>query len=84
MHQVHHAQNIEYMDKTMVVFLMFLIEFLGLETDESIQYGVSVPPDSYNLFVILTHEYKNIWDDMKNQISGMISSCMFLASRLEP
>jgi hypothetical protein len=26
---------------------------------------VSVPPDSYNLFVILTHEYKNIWDDMK-------------------
>jgi hypothetical protein len=22
-------------------------------------------PDSYNLFVILTHEYKNIWDDMK-------------------
>jgi hypothetical protein len=44
---------------------------------------VSVPPDSYNLFVILTHEYKNIWDDM-NQISGMISSCMFWASRLEP
>jgi sterol desaturase/sphingolipid hydroxylase (fatty acid hydroxylase superfamily) len=29
MHQVHHAQNIEYMDKTMVVFLMFLIEFFG-------------------------------------------------------
>jgi hypothetical protein len=22
-------------------------------------------PDSYNLFVILTHEYKNIWDDMR-------------------
>jgi hypothetical protein len=68
MHQVHHAQNIEYMDKTMVVFLMFLIEFLDLkQLDESItiQYGVSVPPDSYNLFVILTHEYKNIWDDMK-------------------
>jgi sterol desaturase/sphingolipid hydroxylase (fatty acid hydroxylase superfamily) len=32
MHQVHHAQNIEYMDKTMVVFLMFLIEFWDLET----------------------------------------------------
>jgi hypothetical protein len=27
-----HAQNIEYMDKTMVVFLMFLIEFWDLET----------------------------------------------------
>jgi hypothetical protein len=45
--------------KPPVVFL-FLIEFLGLETaDESIiVHGVSVPPDSYNLFVILTHEYK--------------------------
>jgi sterol desaturase/sphingolipid hydroxylase (fatty acid hydroxylase superfamily) len=32
MHQVHHAQNIEYMDKTMAVFLMFLIEFWDLET----------------------------------------------------
>jgi sterol desaturase/sphingolipid hydroxylase (fatty acid hydroxylase superfamily) len=67
MHQVHHAQNIEYMDKTMVVFLMFLIDFgTWKQLDESItiQY-VSVPPDSYNLFVILTHEYKNIWDDMK-------------------
>jgi sterol desaturase/sphingolipid hydroxylase (fatty acid hydroxylase superfamily) len=41
MHQVHHAQNIEYMDKTMVVFLMFLIEFWDLkQLDESIiQYG---------------------------------------------
>jgi hypothetical protein len=41
MHQVHHAQNIEYMDKTMVVFLMFLIEFFDLkQLDESIiQYG---------------------------------------------
>jgi hypothetical protein len=37
MHQVHHAQNIEYMDKTMVVFLMFLIEFLTWkQLDESI------------------------------------------------
>jgi sterol desaturase/sphingolipid hydroxylase (fatty acid hydroxylase superfamily) len=37
MHQVHHAQNIEYMDKTMaVVFLMFLIEFWDLkQLDES-------------------------------------------------
>jgi hypothetical protein len=30
MHQVHHAQNIEYMDKKPWYFLMFLIEFLGL------------------------------------------------------
>jgi hypothetical protein len=58
MHQVHHAQNIEYMDKTMVVFLMFLIEFWDLVMSPHYSIRVSVPPDSYNLFVILTHEYK--------------------------
>jgi hypothetical protein len=37
------------------------------ELDDSIaiEYGVSTPPNSYNLYVILTHEYKNIWEDMK-------------------
>jgi hypothetical protein len=86
MHQVHHAQNIEYMDKTMVVFLMFLIEFLTWkQLDESItiQYGF-LYPDSYNLFVILTHEYKNIWDDMKKSDKWYDKFMYVLASRLEP
>lgn len=69
MHQVHHAQNIEYMDKNHGGILNVFDRIFGTwkQLDESItiQYGVSVPPDSYNLFVILTHEYKNIWDDMK-------------------
>ena len=30
-----------------------------------IEYGVSTPPNSYNLWVILTHEYQNIWEDTK-------------------
>jgi hypothetical protein len=45
-HASHHAQNIEYMDKTMVVFLMFLIEFWDLETARWVHYysiRVSVP-----------------------------------------
>ena len=35
--------------------------------DESIdiEYGVSTPPNSYNLYIILMHEYQNIWQDMK-------------------
>ena len=69
MHQVHHAQNIEYMDKNHGGFLNIFDRIFGTwkELDESIdiEYGVSLPPNSYNLYVILTHEYKNIWDDLK-------------------
>lgn len=69
MHQVHHAQNIEYMDKNHGGFLNVFDRIFGTwkELDDSIdiEYGVSSPPNSYNLYVILTHEYKNIWHDMK-------------------
>ncbi|MGJ8550132.1 sterol desaturase family protein [Winogradskyella wichelsiae] len=69
MHQVHHARNLEYMDKNHGGFLNIFDRIFGTwkELDESIdiEYGVSTPPDSYNVFVILTHEYKNIWNDMK-------------------
>ena len=69
MHQVHHAQNIEYMDKNHGGILNFFDRIFGtwkeLDSDIAIEYGVSEPPNSYNLYVILTHEYKNIWADMK-------------------
>ena len=69
MHQVHHAQNIEYMDKNHGGILNFFDRIFGTwkELDDSIaiEYGVSEPPNSYNIYVILTHEYKNIWEDMK-------------------
>ncbi|WP_179335215.1 sterol desaturase family protein [Winogradskyella costae] len=69
MHQVHHARNIEYMDKNHGGFLNVFDRIFGTwkELDENIEieYGVSTPPNSYNLYVILTHEYKNIWEDMK-------------------
>ena len=37
------------------------------ELDESIEikYGVTHAPDSYNPLIILTHEYSDIWKDMK-------------------
>lgn len=69
MHQVHHAQNIEYMDKNHGGFLNIFDRIFGTwkELDDSIEikYGVSSPPNSYNIVVILTHEYKSIWEDMK-------------------
>lgn len=73
MHQVHHARNIEYMDKNHGGILNIFDRIFGTwkELDDSIEieYGVSKPPNSYNLYVILTHEYKNIWEDMKKSSS---------------
>ncbi|HZH69735.1 MAG TPA: sterol desaturase family protein [Flavobacteriaceae bacterium] len=69
MHQVHHAKNIEYMDKNHGGILNIFDRIFGTwkELDENIEivYGVTTPPNSYNIFTILTHEYKNIWEDMK-------------------
>ena len=69
MHQVHHAQNVEYMDKNHGGFLNIFDKIFGTwkELDENIdiKYGVTHPPNSYNPLIILTHEYKDIWNDMK-------------------
>lgn len=67
MHQVHHAKNIEYMDKNHGGILNIFDRIFGtwkeLDDTVDIEFGVSKPPNSFNLFVILTHEYKNIWED---------------------
>lgn len=69
MHQVHHAQNIEYMDMNHGGFLNFFDKIFGTwkELDDSIdiKYGVTHAPESYNPLIILTHEYADIWKDMK-------------------
>ncbi|NCO62272.1 MAG: C-5 sterol desaturase [Flavobacteriales bacterium] len=69
MHQVHHAKNLEYMDKNHGGFLNMFDKLFGtwkeLDEDIAIEYGVTKPPNSYNPLVILTHEYKDIWKDMK-------------------
>lgn len=69
MHQVHHAKNLEYMDKNHGGFLNMFDKIFGtwkpLDENIKIEYGVTKPPNSYNPLVILTHEYKDIWKDMK-------------------
>lgn len=69
MHQVHHAKNIEYMDKNHGGILNIFDRIFGtwkeLDDEVDIKYGVTSPPNSYNIWVILTHEYRNIWQDMK-------------------
>jgi sterol desaturase/sphingolipid hydroxylase (fatty acid hydroxylase superfamily) len=69
MHQVHHAKNLAYMDKNHGGFLNTFDKLFGtwkaLDDDIDIKYGVSTPPKSYNVWIILMHEYQNIWGDMK-------------------
>jgi len=69
MHQVHHSQNVEYLDKNHGGFLNFFDKIFGtwkeLDDDVEVQFGVIHAPKSYNPMVILTHEFKDIWNDMK-------------------
>ncbi|WP_340157234.1 sterol desaturase family protein [uncultured Maribacter sp.] len=69
MHQVHHAQNVEYLDKNHGGFLNFFDKMFGTwkEYDEEIdvKFGVIHAPNSNNPIVILTHEFKDIWADVK-------------------
>lgn len=70
MHQVHHAQNVEYLDKNHGGILNIFDRMFGTfkEFDDSIEvkYGVIHAPNSYNPVVILTHEFKDIWRDVKS------------------
>ena len=72
-HQVHHSCNLEYLDKNHGGFLNLFDRVYGsfLQLDEKIEpkFGVIHPPNSFNPFIIATHEYKNIWQDLKKSKS---------------
>lgn len=70
LHQAHHAQNIEYLDKNhggyLNIFDRIFGSYIELEdTEFEVKYGVVHAPESYNPLVILTHEYGDIWRDVK-------------------
>lgn len=69
-HRVHHARNYEYLDKNHGGFLNIFDRLYGsyLDLDENIEtkYGVLKPPQSFNPIVIVSHEYVNIWKDVKS------------------
>ena len=69
-HMVHHSSNLEYLDKNHGGYLNIFDRIFGTFKDldeENIEttFGVLKPPNSYNPLIILTHEYKNIWDDVR-------------------
>ena len=69
MHQAHHSQNLEYLDKNHGGYLNIFDRIFGtyavLDDDIDIKYGVIHAPNSYNPFIIATHEYSDIWRDVK-------------------
>ena len=68
-HQVHHARNVEYLDKNHGGYLNIFDRLFGTyqELDENIaiEYGVVHEPNSHNPLIVLTHEYGDIWKDVK-------------------
>ena len=68
-HQVHHSKNLEYLDKNHGGYLNIFDKIFGswkdYDDEIDIEYGVIHDPKSYNPLVIVTHEYKSIWKDIK-------------------
>ncbi len=66
-HRVHHGQNPEYIDKNMGMFLIIWDRLFGTFTPETVpvQYGITKPPKNESPVHLITHEFENIWSDLK-------------------
>ncbi len=69
-HQVHHSCNVEYLDKNhgglFIIWDKMFGTFRDNKGDIDTTFGVLKGPDSHNPLVIFSHEYQNIWRDVKN------------------
>lgn len=70
LHQIHHSQNPEYLDKNHSGIFIIWDRIFGTyhpgHTRQEKVFGVTTPPHSYNVLEIVTHEYQNIWRDVKS------------------
>lgn len=68
-HEVHHSSDLDYLDKNhggyLIIFDRLFGTFKDKDDSKPVNYGVLHPPNSYNPMTILTHEYVNIWNDVK-------------------
>jgi sterol desaturase/sphingolipid hydroxylase (fatty acid hydroxylase superfamily) len=69
-HRVHHASNIRYLDQNHAGILIIWDRLFGTFTEEKDEekpvYGITKNIHTYNLFKIATHEFAEIWHDVKN------------------
>lgn len=68
-HRVHHACNIKYLDRNMGMFLIIWDKIFGTFEKEDakvpVKYGIYPKMPSDKTFSVLTYEWKNIWNDVK-------------------
>ncbi len=68
-HRVHHATQVQYLDRNHAGILIIWDRMFGTFEEEDVNdkpvYGITNNIDSYNPLYIATHEYRNIWRDVK-------------------
>lgn len=69
LHQIHHSQNPEYIDKNFGGILILWDRLFGTYhpgiPGGKLQFGVTHPPHSFHPLKIVTHEYESLWKDLK-------------------
>lgn len=72
-HRVHHASNVEYLDKNMGMCLIIWDKLFGTFQEErediEICYGLTYPLEDRGPINIIFHEWKKIWQDLQRPIS---------------
>ena len=68
-HHVHHSSDIEYLDKNHGGYLNIFDKMFGtfkdLDEEREVHFGVLHPPKTHHLHDIILHEYRNIWNDVR-------------------
>jgi sterol desaturase/sphingolipid hydroxylase (fatty acid hydroxylase superfamily) len=69
-HRAHHSCNVEYLDTNHGgIFLIWdhlFGTFVNVDDDIKLKYGVIHDPDTYNVVKIHTHEFQDIWRDVRS------------------
>jgi sterol desaturase/sphingolipid hydroxylase (fatty acid hydroxylase superfamily) len=68
-HRVHHASNVVYLDKNHAGIFIIWDKIFGTYQSEldqvPVKYGITNNINSYNLFYIASHEFVNLFKDVK-------------------
>ena len=69
-HRAHHSCNVEYLDRNHGgIFLIWdhlFGTFVNVNDDIKLQYGVIHDPNTNNVIKIHTHEFQDIWRDVRS------------------
>jgi sterol desaturase/sphingolipid hydroxylase (fatty acid hydroxylase superfamily) len=68
-HRVHHASNVQYLDKNIGMAFIWWDKLFGTfepeKADDPIRYGLTTPLENKGPVNIVLHEWKNLWEDVR-------------------